>query len=382
MALQLALEDRHRAITFVNLGCSGAEIVRGLFDKMTAREHYDASPNRTRDVPSQFDQLTALICRTAARQTTTYRIKEFAPGSTQASEPNVPLRYCPQADRRRDIDLVLLSIGGNDVGFGALAAYTFLDSVGDIARVARIQERELRFGPDVADVYLAALDGRLDAVRRALDTGFGVDRHKVVHASYEPVANDEASSSAGAIRTGRPSAWTSMPSSSSTPSGCARCRASSTGCWNGCSASPSQGRAAEAARRPAAAPASRWWSSTSRNSCAAASARAIPAPTRTLMLVPRIRIGTTDFSPYLPRDYRPYAHHQRLFRTPNDAFLTANEHRGGETPLFDILQPAVAALYSGAFHPNAEAHALVADHVMPHVRRIVGHSDVLESGRQ
>src|SRR5690242_13927162 len=28
-----------------------------------------------------------------------------------------------------------------------------------------------------------------------------------------------------------------------------------------------------------------------------------------------------------------------------------------------------AALYSGAIHPTAEAHAIVADHVLPHVRR-------------
>ena len=381
MALQLALEDRHRAITFVNLGCSGAEIVRGLFDKMTAREHYDASPNRTRDVPSQFDQLTALLCRTAARQTTTYRMKEFAPGSTQASEPNVPLRYCPPPDRRRDIDLMLLSIGGNDVGFGALAAYTFLDSVGDIARVARIQERELRFGPDVADVYLAALDGRLDAARRALDTGFGVDRRKVVHASYEPVANDESQQLCGRD----PNRVTiGMDVHAKFKFNAQRVREVS-GFLDRllerlqCISQPG----ANCRERPPAGGGTGFTLVVEhqpeflrRGICARD-----PGASEDLMLVPRIRIGTTDFSPYLPRDFRPYAHHQRLFRTPNDGFLTATR-RGGETPLFDILQPAVAALYSGAFHPNAEAHALVADHVMPYARRILGRSDVVGSGRQ
>jgi hypothetical protein len=89
-----------------------------------------------------------------------------------------------------------------------------------------------------------------------------------------------------------------------------------------------------------------------------------------LMSMPRL-YGSNGFRPYLPGSYKPYASHQRLFRTPNDAFLTANEHKGGETPLIDILQPAVAALFSGAFHPTAEAHALVADYVMPHVRRVL-----------
>ena len=63
-----------------------------------------------------------------------------------------------------------------------------------------------------------------------------------------------------------------------------------------------------------------------------------------------------------------------MFRTPNDAFLTANTHRDA-TPLFDILQPAYAGLYSGAIHPTAEAHAIVADHVLRHVRAIVDAAD-------
>jgi nicotinic acid mononucleotide adenylyltransferase len=57
-------------------------------------------------------------------------------------------------------------------------------------------------------------------------------------------------------------------------------------------------------------------------------------------------------------------------RNPNDAFLIANTHREGIS-LFDLLQPAYAALYSGAFHPTAEGHAIVADHVIKHARDII-----------
>ncbi len=66
-----------------------------------------------------------------------------------------------------------------------------------------------------------------------------------------------------------------------------------------------------------------------------------------------------------------YAHQWRLFRTPNDAFLAANTHRAGIS-LFDTLQPAWAGLYSGAIHPTAEAHAIVADYVVRHVRTVIG----------
>ena len=51
--------------------------------------------------------------------------------------------------------------------------------------------------------------------------------------------------------------------------------------------------------------------------------------------------------------------------------------------LFDILQPAYAGLHGGAIHPTAEAHAIVADHVLRHARATLdGHDpkrDLLES---
>jgi hypothetical protein len=98
-------------------------------------------------------------------------------------------------------------------------------------------------------------------------------------------------------------------------------------------------------------------------------------PTRALidqasMKMPRRSKTTDDWEPYSPAGVLPYAHHWRLIHNPNDAFLTANTHREGISP-FDILQPAYAALTSGAFHPTAEAHAIVADHVMRHVRAIL-----------
>ena len=36
--MQLALENRHRAVTLVSLACSGAEVGDGLFLEMAARE--------------------------------------------------------------------------------------------------------------------------------------------------------------------------------------------------------------------------------------------------------------------------------------------------------------------------------------------------------
>ena len=88
------------------------------------------------------------------------------------------------------------------------------------------------------------------------------------------------------------------------------------------------------------------------------------------MAIPRMSRQTQEFEPYSPAYALPYAHHWRLARNPNDTFLAGNTHRE-DISVFDDLQPAYAALYSGAFHPTAEGHAIVADHVVKHVRDIV-----------
>jgi hypothetical protein len=99
-----------------------------------------------------------------------------------------------------------------------------------------------------------------------------------------------------------------------------------------------------------------------------------------LMAMPRKSRLTDEFKPYAPAHYLPYAQRWRLFRTPNDAFLTANTHRDGISP-FDILQPAYAGLYSGAIHPTAEAHAIVADHVMRKVRPLLDGRQLVDAAR-
>jgi len=62
----------------------------------------------------------------------------------------------------------------------------------------------------------------------------------------------------------------------------------------------------------------------------------------------------------------------------DDAFLAANTHREG-TSVIDILQPAYAGLYSGAIHPTAEAHAIVADHIVKHARLLLDKREVVEN---
>ncbi len=62
-----------------------------------------------------------------------------------------------------------------------------------------------------------------------------------------------------------------------------------------------------------------------------------------------------------PHEYYPYAHRTRLFRTPNDVYMLINNRpsRSLDTNLPGILDLDGRAS-SGAFHPTAEAHAIIA----------------------
>src|SRR5206468_11058694 len=93
--------------------------------------------------------------------------------------------------RKRPVDVVLMSVGGNDVGFGGLVAYSMTDSAADFAPVAGLVGSSLRFGPQVSRAYLEVLDERMKAVKDALHDGFGVAPARVVQSSYEPIQFDE-----------------------------------------------------------------------------------------------------------------------------------------------------------------------------------------------
>jgi len=373
VAVELALENRHRAITLLHLACSGADVVEGLFAEKDAREQFD-KPNSAK-VPAQLDQLSDLICRggTAGRnRLAAYTLPVYGSGDTRIEMRNFTMRWCSPESRKRPIDVVMLSVGGNDVGFGPLVAYAMTESAADLAPIAQWLNQQIRFGPEVARAYMSALDRRLKAVREALADGFGVPPWKVVQTSYEPLQFDENGGLCGALPTlgldvhpklrlssARLQEVASFSHELLARLECLTDTARRPDCPAGLATGHGTGfrlvteHLAKFSRR---------------GICARDPARA--AADGVMMAMPRRSVRSGEFEPYSPAYTLPYAHRWRLFHTPNDAFLTANTHREGISP-FDILQPAYAGLYSGALHPTAEGHAIVADTVLPYVRSII-----------
>jgi hypothetical protein len=79
-----------------------------------------------------------------------------------------------------------------------------------------------------------------------------------------------------------------------------------------------------------------------------------------------------------PGEFRPYAPRARWIRTPNDSYFTAMAFPRG---LPSVMQPsnihdatwgAMSAVWGGAFHPSAEGQAVMADAALPVARDVLG----------
>src|SRR5262249_27544447 len=127
-----------------------------------------------------------------------YTLPMFSVGSTSITPQRVSKTWCALAQRKRQIDVVLMSIGGNDVGFGGLIAYSLTESAADFAPIAAAVGRSLRFGRDVSRAYMNVLDQRMQALKLALNDGFGVTPSRVFQSSYEPLQYDETGGICGA----------------------------------------------------------------------------------------------------------------------------------------------------------------------------------------
>jgi hypothetical protein len=382
VGIELTLENRHRSVTFASFTCSGAEVAHGLFLDMDAREGYgDKSQAKVRP---QLDQLSDLLCRGGAAgktQQASYNLPMYETGSTSVSMQRIAKTWCPPQSRKRPIDVVLMSVGGNDVGFGGLVAYSMTESAADFAPIAVAIGSQIRFSPQVSRVYLEALDERMKAVKDALHDGFGVAPSRVLQSSYEPIQYDEGGNLCGAQPTlgmdVHPGLKLNRQRLQETATflndflGRLECiSGKGKSCPAGLATGAGTGFTLVTDHIP---------EFTKRGMCARDPKRALQDAVS--MRIPRLTPSADDWKPYSPASTTPYAHHYRLFRTPNDAFLAANTHREGLS-LFDILQPAYAGLYSGAIHPTAEAHAIVADHMVRHVRKLVDKREKVESAAQ
>ncbi len=357
-ALQLAVEDPHRAVTFVGLACSGAEVTFGLFLRYKGNEWVPNPPDL-----SQISALADAQCgRRKAEQIDMPEAYHMG-GVIPELQGGLVLRKC-RRDEARKIDILMVSIGGNDIGFARLVANAVLADQSSVRRLGGW------FGQIHDNMKATALVDRVDQRYKALNRAI----HGILHMPWEE--------SDRVVLTAYPPLALLGDGSRVCPDGTA-----------GMEVSPdfslSQARAGEGSMLAdrlhnvmAKSARTHRWSFVEghrrdfigRGICAGFTDNAFSIADDLRM--PRKVDG--KWWPFAPTDFRAYAPRQRWFRTPNDAFMTGNFHAVGSVTTRALnfqslqrLQVLLAATYSGAFHPTAEGHAAIADFVAARAREVL-----------
>jgi hypothetical protein len=357
-ALQLAIEDPHRAVTFVGLACSGAAISEGLFLRYKGNEWV---PN-----PPEYSQISAAAeAQCGGRRARPKDLPEayHMRGALPELQGGLVLRECPRK-RARKIDLLYVSVGGNDIGFAKLLANAVLDDKSALRKLSGWLGGV--HGTIEASRLIDVLDERYKALNRAA--------HYILHIPW-----DEADR---VVLTAYPPLSLVGDGTKVCPDGRAGMEVVEEFSLNSARARSGVWVSDKLFRKMRASARRHRWSFVDdhradflgRGICAGFSKDALLSADD--LRLPR-KVDD-KWVPYNPADYRAYASRQRWFRTPNDAFMTGNFHvsRSILRKVLDFealsrFQLTLAATYSGAFHPTAEGQAAIADAVVRASRRVL-----------
>jgi hypothetical protein len=338
-ALALAVENRHIAVTYIPLACSGATINAGLLNAQGIRECQAARVGSCAGtVPGQLVQLQQALALAQRQQ----------PG--------------------RNLDLALLTIGANDINFSGMVADVIVEDateralfnrsgvIGSVEQAQNILDREL--------------PGSFAKLRTALKPLVGGDLARVVYVSYGNPALEARGSPCAGGRLG----FDIHPAFSADPTRLRRVAdfvsakflpklktltQQMTFVDAHQDAFVEHGFCAQSEQDPAF---DRECFSPEGDSFESDLARASTDP-----LTCQFRAS----------DFRPYAPRARWVRTANDSYFTAMTYPEGQSAMqpsniHDAAWGVLSAVYGGAIHPTAQGHAAMADAALPAVRSVLG----------
>lgn len=354
LALQLAIENPQIAVTYIPLGCSGATIDAGMLARQEARERCapgSSSQPCSRWVQGQIETLRQIL--------------ELARGR----------------DTHRNLDLLLLTVGANDINFSGLVANVMIDRDSILKRNAIIRGRVIST-VDQAKQKLKDLPGKFAALRAKLRPLLNNKLERVVYVSYGHPALHGNGQPCPTTLQGfdvHPAFridGTLLKSTSDfvTDDFFPRLKALATCAGGGCT-SAEEDRMTFVDEHQA--------DFKSRGFCAEADDD--PAFDRTCFMDGRsfetdlLRAHEQPLTCRQPANaFRAYASRQRWIRTANDSYFAAMTYPDG-TPkamqpadIHDPLWGVASAVYGGAMHPTAQGYAAMADAALPAARRVLG----------
>jgi hypothetical protein len=353
-ALALAIEQPHLAVTLLPLACTGATIGAGMF----AGQRADDCPwvvgieSCSGTAPAQFSELWDLM-------TVLHR-----------QQPN------------RGLDLVLLTVGANDVNFAGLVANVIVDSATERlllrqgGAIASVADSQKALDQDLSDGFAQ--------LRTALKPFVGGNLNRVVFVSYGNPAMQAENKPCPGGRDGldvhpafgaeseRLRAAAEFVDTKFLPKlkllvtceGNKSCRDPLTERMifvDGHRADfAKHGMCVRAATDP----------EFDRN-CFAVNGESFQSD-------PTAAAEDSMICSDPAGNYRPYASRGRWIRTANDSYFTAMTYPEGmpailkPSDIHDALWGVLSAVYGGAVHPTAEGYAAMADAALPAARAVLG----------
>ncbi len=350
-ALALAAADPHVAVTFLPLACTGATIEVGLFNSQRARELNCGASKCPSSSPGQIPQLQELLAGAKRR------------------------------DPSRKLDLVLLTVGANDIGFSGLVGDVIIEPGAE--RVLFGRGGVINSVEYAESVLTRQLPRDFARLRDTLKPLLGGDLSRVVYVSYGHPALGEDGNACPGGRDG----FDIHPSFSVDPGRIRRVadfvrdrflpqlKALAT-CTGGalCKGAEEEMTFVDT-HQPAFV--GRGFCARSENDpafdreCFKADGASFPSDLVRGAAEP-LTCGLS------PKEFRPYAPRARWIRTANDSYFAAMTYPEGlpstlqPSDIHDATWGVLSAVYGGAVHPTAEGHAAMADAALPEVRRLLG----------
>ena len=374
-ALRYSAQRPKEAVTFVTYACSGAETFRGLLSEQAQPPGYGELPGFDKLAYPQVEVLVANMCPphrqgTASRHLGTRNYLRrfdvpryhYAQASTWA---------CRDDAKPRRIDALLVSIGGNDVGFGPVIQDALLPRAEEIAPDGRRILGLVRRGavtPIMANGrILRELPENYEHLRARLREVLAAGT-PVLQSAYPNPLYDEGRRFCAADDAGGLAAFEGVwPDAGVDPNRRWRMEISEQESRNAQDLliTPLDG----AVRAHVAAGSAAGWRLVDdfqpvferRGWCAT-------APGEPPLPLPNWDAEAGRWAEWSPAAWSPYQSRARLFRTPNDAAMTQQPaaRRRVFGPLSRLLdgvlqlqQETLMSSSSGAFHPTFEAHAIM-----------------------
>lgn len=348
-ALALAIEQPHVAVTFLPLACSGSTIDLGFFNSLRARE-CPPTGHCTTNNPSQMSRLREAM------------------------------DLARKHNKERKLDLVLLTIGANDIWFAGLVADVIIEAPTE--RTLFAKGGMIIDVPEAEKILNNDLPGDFARLRAALKPFVGGDLSRVIFVTY----GNPALTNGGQVCSGGPGGFDVHPAFNADPARLKRVaefverkflpRMRSLALCEGknCKDAATERMTFVDSHQDAFA---------DHGFCARAETD--PPFDRSCFTEkgdgfennPAVAATDPMRCEFRARDFRPYAPRARWVRTANDSYFTAMTFPEGISPvlqpsdLHDATWGATSAVYGGAIHPTAEGHAAMADAALPAVRGLL-----------